>query len=84
MDKRAQRELSARLGRLPCVTEMARELNLSEEIIGKTLLQLPRPISLENQMGKEHNQQFGDLLEDSHDTPGQDLALEQLHNDLDA
>ena len=82
--KRAQRELSARLGRLPCVTEIARELHLSEAMIRETLLQLPKPVSLEGQVGKEHDTRLGDLLEDSHVTPEQELAREQLHNDLEA
>jgi RNA polymerase nonessential primary-like sigma factor len=82
--KRAQRELSARLGRLPCVTEIARELHLSEAMIRETLLQLPKPVSLEGQVGKEHETRLGDLLEDSHITPEQELAREQLHNDLEA
>ncbi|WP_255021056.1 RNA polymerase sigma factor, RpoD/SigA family [Cyanobium sp. L1E-Cus] len=82
--KRAQRELSARLGRLPCVAEIAQELNLSEALIRETLLQLPKPVSLESRVGKEHDMQLGDLLEDGHGTPEQELAREQLHNDLEA
>ena len=82
--KRAQRELSARLGRLPCVAEIAQELNLSEALIRETLLQLPKPVSLEARVGKEQDMQLGDLLEDSHGTPEQELAREQLHNDLEA
>ena len=82
--KRAQRELSARLGRLPCVAEIAQELNLSEALIRETLLQLPKPVSLEARVGKEQDMQLGDLLEDDHGTPEQELAREQLHNDLEA
>ena len=82
--KRAQRELSARLGRLPCVAEIAQELNLSEALIRETLLQLPKPVSLEARVGKEQDMQLGDLLEDGHGTPEQELAREQLHNDLEA
>ena len=82
--KRAQRELSAQLGRLPCVAEIAQELNLSEALIRETLLQLPKPVSLEARVGKEQDMQLGDLLEDDHGTPEQELAREQLHNDLEA
>jgi RNA polymerase nonessential primary-like sigma factor len=82
--KRAQRELSARLGRLPCVAEIAQELNLSEALIRETLLQLPKPVSMDARVGKEHDMQLGDLLEDGHGTPEQELAREQLHNDLEA
>ena len=82
--KRAQRELSVRLGRLPCVAEIAQELNLSEALIRETLLQLPKPVSLEARVGKEQDMQLGDLLKDGHGTPEQELAREQLHNDLEA
>ena len=82
--KRAQRELSARLSRLPCVAEIAQELNLSEALIRETLLQLPKPVSLEARVGKEQDMQLGDLLEDGHDTPEQELAREQLHNEIEA
>jgi RNA polymerase nonessential primary-like sigma factor len=82
--KRAQRELTARLGRTPSVAEIARELELSEAAVRQTLLQVPRPVSLEGRVGKDQDTELGDLLEDSHDTPEQELAREQLHDDLEA
>ncbi|MBD2424102.1 RNA polymerase sigma factor, RpoD/SigA family [Cyanobium sp. FACHB-13342] len=82
--KRAQRELTARLGHTPSVAEIARELELSEAVVRQTLLQVPRPVSLEGRVGKDQNTELGDLLEDSHDTPEQELAREQLHDDLEA
>lgn len=82
--KRAQRELTARLGRTPSVAEIARELELSEAVVRQTLLQVPRPVSLEGRVGKDQDTELGDLLEDSHDTPEQELAREQLHDDLEA
>jgi RNA polymerase nonessential primary-like sigma factor len=82
--KRAQRELTARLGRTPSVAEIARELELSEAAVRQTLLQVPRPVSLEARVGKDQDTELGDLVEDSHDTPEQELAREQLHADLEA
>jgi RNA polymerase nonessential primary-like sigma factor len=82
--KRAQRELTARLGRTPSVAEIARELELSEAVVRQTLLQVPRPVSLEGRVGKDQDTELGDLVEDSHDTPEQELAREQLHDDLEA
>ena len=82
--KRAQRELTARLGRTPSVAEIARELELSEAAVRQTLLQVPRPVSLEARVGKDQDTELGDLVEDSHDTPEQELAREQLHDDLEA
>ncbi len=82
--KRAQRELTARLGRTPSVHDIAQELDLSDATVRETLLQVPRPISLEGRVGKHQDTELGDLLEDSHDTPEQELTREQLHDDLEA
>jgi RNA polymerase nonessential primary-like sigma factor len=81
---RAQRELTARLGRSPTVAEIARDLDLSAVVVRHTLLQVPRPVSLEGRVGKDQDTQLGDLLEDSHSTPEQELTREQLHDDLEA
>jgi RNA polymerase nonessential primary-like sigma factor len=66
------------------VAEIARELELSEAAVRQTLLQVPRPVSLEARVGKDQDTELGDLVEDSHDTPEQELAREQLHDDLEA
>jgi RNA polymerase nonessential primary-like sigma factor len=81
---RAQRELTARLGRSPTVAEIARDLDLSAVVVRHILLQVPRPVSLESRVGKDQDTQLGDLLEDSHSTPEQELTREQLHDDLEA
>jgi RNA polymerase nonessential primary-like sigma factor len=81
---RAQRELTARLGRSPTVAEIARDLDLSAVVVRHILLQVPRPVSLEGRVGKDQDTQLGDLLEDSHSTPEQELTREQLHDDLEA
>jgi RNA polymerase nonessential primary-like sigma factor len=82
--KRAQRELSARLGRTPAVSELASELGLSEETVRLTLQRQPRPISLDARIGRDLDTELGDLLEDSHATPEEALTREQLHEDLEA
>ena len=81
--KRAQRELSARLGRSPRLTELAAELGLSEEVVRHTLQRQPRPVSLDVRVGRDQDTDLGELLEDDHATPEQTLAREQLHNDLE-
>jgi len=81
---RAQRDLTARLGRTPSVTEIAQELALSASVVRQTLLQVPRPVSLEGRVGKDQDTPLGDLLEDSHGTPEQELAREQLQDTLKA
>jgi RNA polymerase nonessential primary-like sigma factor len=82
--KRAQRELSVRLGRTPSLTELAAELGLSEETVRLTLQRQPRPVSLDARIGRELDTGLGDLLEDSHATPEETLTREQLHEDLEA
>jgi RNA polymerase nonessential primary-like sigma factor len=82
--KRAQRELSARLGRSPRLPELAQELGLSEEVVRLTLQRQPRPISLDARMGRDQETDLGELLEDSHATPEETLTREQLHDDLEA
>ena len=82
--RRAQRELTARLGRLPRLKELAAELEMSEQAVRQILLQIPRPVSLEGRVGRDHDTELGELLEDGHATPEQELAREQLHQDLEA
>ena len=82
--KKAQRELTARLGRSPRLPELARELGLSEEVVRLTLQRQPRSISLDVRVGRDQDVDLGDLLEDGHATPEQTLAREQLHDDLEA
>lgn len=81
--KRAQQQLSAELGRAPSLTELATALDMSEAAVRFTLLQVPRPVSLECRVGQEQEGQLGDLLEDGHATPEQVLTREQLHHDLE-
>ena len=82
--RRAQRLLTARLGRSPTIREVATELEISEIMVRLTLERQPRPVSLDVRVGREHDTDLGDLLEDDHATPEQQLAREQLHEDLEA
>ena len=82
--RRAQRLLTARIGRSPTVSELAAELGLSEAMVRLTLERQPRPVSLDVRVGREHDTDLGDLLEDGHATPEQELAREELHEALEA
>ncbi len=82
--RRAQRELTARLGRSPRVPELAAELGLSEEVVRHTLQRQPRQVSLDVRVGRDRDTDLGDLLEDDHATPEQTLTREQLHDDLES
>ena len=80
--KRAQRQLTARLGRSPTVAELARELEWTEAMVRITLERQPRPVSLDVRVGRDQETDLGDLLEDSHATPEETLAREELHEAL--
>ncbi|MFM9088092.1 MAG: sigma-70 family RNA polymerase sigma factor [Cyanobium sp.] len=82
--RRAQRQLGARLSRPATLAELAAEVNLGEEQVRHTLLQLVRPVSLEGTVGSHHDTALGDLVEDPHPTPEQELSRTQLHADLEA
>ncbi len=82
--KKAQRQIASEHGRLASVADLARELGLSEDVVRLTLMRVPRSISLDTRVGREQDTELGDLLEDGHATPEQQLTREQLHNDLEA
>ncbi len=82
--KRAQRQLTARLGRSPTIAELALELEWSEAVVRLTLERQPRPVSLDVRVGRDQETDLGDLLEDSHATPEETLAREQLHEALES
>jgi len=80
--RRAQRELTARLGRSPSLPELAAELMLSENVVRLILQRQPHPVSLDARVGRDRETDLGDLLEDGQATPEQHLAQEQLRDDL--
>ena len=82
--KKAQRQIATEHGRLASVSDLARELGLSEEVVRLTLMRVPRSVSLDTRVGREQDTQLGDLLEDDHATPEQELTREALHDDLEA
>ncbi len=81
--KRVQQEIAAEKGRLASVSDLAKELGLSEETVRQTLARVPRSISLETRVGKDQDTQLGDLLEDGKATPEQTLDRDALHDDLE-
>ena len=81
--KRVQQEIATEKGRLASVSDLARELGLSEETVRMTLMRVPRSVSLETRVGKDQDTQLGDLLEDGSATPEQTLTRDSLHDDLE-
>ena len=82
--RRAQRQLSLRLGRPPSSAEVAQELQLSPAVVRDTLARLPQALSLDRPLGPALDTELGDVLEDAHATPEQLLAREQLQEQLKA
>ena len=82
--KKAQRQIASEHGRLASVADLARELGLSEEVVRLTLMRVPRSVSLDTRVGREQDTELGDLLEDGHATPEQELTRAELHADLEA
>ena len=82
--KKAQRQIATEQGRLASVADLAKELGLSEEVVRLTLMRVPRSISLDTRVGREQDTELGELLEDSHATPEQELTRAELHDDLEA
>jgi RNA polymerase nonessential primary-like sigma factor len=80
--KRAQRELSLRLGRSPSLAELALELGVSEDTVRLTMQRQPQAISLDRPVGQGQETDLRDLLEDHHPTPEQVLTRAQLRADL--
>ena len=81
--KRVQQEIASEHGRLASVSDLAKELGVSEDTVRQTLARVPRSVSLETRVGKDQDTQLGDLLEDGHATPEQTLTRDALHDDLE-
>ncbi|NDG73795.1 MAG: RNA polymerase sigma factor, RpoD/SigA family [Synechococcaceae bacterium WB8_1B_136] len=82
--KRAQRQIASEHGRIASVADLAQELGLSEDVVRLTLMRVPRSVSLDTKVGREQDTDLGDLLEDGHATPEQQLTRDELHADLEA
>ena len=81
--KRVQQEIASNEGRLASISDLARELGISEETVRMTLMRVPRSISLDTKVGKEQDTQLVELLQDGKATPEQELTRGELHNDLE-
>lgn len=81
--KRVQQEIASNEGRIASISDLARELSISEETVRMTLMRVPRAVSLETRVGREQDTQLGDLIEDDTATPEQELTRGELHNDLE-
>jgi RNA polymerase nonessential primary-like sigma factor len=81
--KRVQQEIASNEGRTASMSDLARELSVSEDTVRQTLARVPRSVSLETKVGRDQDTQLGELLEDEHATPEQNLTRDALHDDLE-
>ncbi len=80
--KRAQRELSQKLGRVATTAELALELDLTSQQVRDYLQYSRSPISLDMRIGEGLDTQLGDLLEDTGPSPEDFANSHSLKNDL--
>lgn len=83
--KRVRRELSQTLGRTPTYQEIVSELGITLDQLQKTLqaARISNPESLNIRVGKDHNTELGDLLEDQQmASPSEIVEQESLRNAL--
>ncbi len=81
--KKAQRQLSQRLGRAATATELAQELELTPKQVRDYLEQARVPLSLDLRVGDNQDTELGELLEDTGESP-EDFALNSsLRTDLE-
>lgn len=73
--KKAQRRLSQQLGRMPTISEIAEELELSANQIRECLTWKQQTISLNLLVGDEQNTELAELLEDTDKIP-EDFVVE--------
>jgi RNA polymerase nonessential primary-like sigma factor len=82
--RKAQRELTQRLGRAASLGELAAEVGLSETVLRHTLERRPQPLSLDGPQGLEGDRDRMELLEDLHHSPEQTLMRQHLQEAMEA
>lgn len=80
--KRAQRELSQQLGRIPTTTEIAHALSLQPAQIQECLVLTRQSISLDISVGSEQDTLLQDLIQDNRPSPEDRLVEESYYQDI--
>jgi RNA polymerase nonessential primary-like sigma factor len=80
--KKAQRELSQKLGRSATPAEVAKELDLEPAQIREFLTIARQPVSLDLRVGDNQDTELRDLLEDEGQSPEQFTTSESLREDV--
>jgi len=81
--KKAQRQLSQKLGRAPTPTELATELELTPKQVREYLERARLPLSLDLRVGDNQDTELGELLEDTGTSPEEFVMQSSLSSDLE-
>ncbi len=81
--KKAQRQLSQKLGRAATASELAQELDLEPKLIREYLERARHPLSLDLRVGDNQDTELGDLLEDTGPSPEDYASQSALRTDLE-
>ncbi|MEH2445138.1 MAG: RNA polymerase sigma factor, RpoD/SigA family [Nostoc sp.] len=81
--KKAQRQLSQKLGRAPTAGELAHELELTPKQVREYLEKARLPLSLDLRLGDNYDTELGEMLEDPGASPEEFVMQASLSYDLD-
>ncbi|MBE9208790.1 RNA polymerase sigma factor, RpoD/SigA family [Nostoc sp. LEGE 06077] len=81
--KKAQRQLSQKLGRAPSVGELATELDLTPKQVREYLEKARLPLSLDLRLGDNYDTELGEMLEDPGASPEEFVMQTSLSSDLE-
>lgn len=81
--KKAQRQLSQKLGRAPAISELAQELELTPKQVRECLEKARLPLSLDLRLGDNYDTELGEMLEDTGASPEDFVMQSSLSYDLE-
>jgi RNA polymerase nonessential primary-like sigma factor len=81
--KKAQRQLSQKLGRAATISELATELDLTPKQVRDYLEKARQPLSLDLRVGDNQDTELGELLEDSGPSPEDFATYSAMQVDLE-
>ena len=80
--KKAQRQLSQRLGRSATIQEISAEVDLPSEKVRSYLSHIRQPLSLDLRIGDNQDMELGSLLEDDGQSPEEYAAQGLMQSDV--
>ncbi|MCL6434511.1 MAG: RNA polymerase sigma factor, RpoD/SigA family [Leptolyngbyaceae cyanobacterium HOT.MB2.61] len=81
--KKAQRQLSQKLGRAATAAELAEELEMTPRQVREYLERARQPLSLDLRVGDNQDTELGELLEDTGASPEEFATQSSLRTDLE-